>query len=160
MVPTRRMRNSVQCLWACGALSSPECPLLDLLVRLLFQLQEPMALGIFVWGEHQTADKGGTHRSHGTRHSLWFRSHQVLSNVQCSYWEGWRLCADDVQTMQARLLLVLLGIIRCKSHFCYCLVHFMSVPLLLLLGALDVSPTAVTAWCIRCQSPCCYCLMH
>jgi len=38
---------------------------------------------------------------------------------------------------------------RCKHVFCwYCL------------ASLDVSPTAVTAWCIRLKSHFCYCLVH
>lgn len=42
----------------------------------------------------------------------------MLPDVRGAHWEGRRLCPDDVQAVQARLLLVLSGQSRCEYTTC------------------------------------------
>lgn len=71
-----------------------------------------MAPTNIVRGEHEEAG-GRWRRADWNSVRQW--PDQVLSHVRRGDWEGRGLCADDVQAMQACLLLVLLGQFGCES---------------------------------------------
>lgn len=95
-----------------AALPATKRPLPDLLCGLLQQLQVGVAQWPHMRRLRQATGKGGEDRT--ARHTVRLRSHQVLSHVQRSYRERRGLCPDDVQTVQARVLLVLSRKFRCK----------------------------------------------
>lgn len=72
----------------------------------------PVASDDVVWGKYAPVGRGRSIRR--PRHPVRQWSHQVLSDVCRADRKGRRLCPDDVQTVQARLLLVLPGQLGCE----------------------------------------------